>query len=159
MTGDARRSQSLIDDLAARFPRNTLVQFSYLPAARAQLALDRKDPSKALQSLQVAATYELGDMGHFNSGYPIYFRGQAFLAAHQGSEAAAEFQKILDHPGVVLNDPIGALARLGVARAYATQGNAGKSKAAYGQFFTLWKNADPDTPVYQQAKAEFAALH
>jgi ATP/maltotriose-dependent transcriptional regulator MalT len=135
------------------------VQFNYLPAARAQLALNRKDPSKAVQSLQAAAPYELGDMEHFNVAYPIYMRGQAYLAAHQSGEAAAEFQKILDHPGVVLNDPIASLARLGLARAYAAQGNASKAKAAYGEFLTLWKNADPDLPIYQQARAELAALH
>ena len=159
IAGDTAGSESLIDDLAARFPKNTIVQFNYLPAARAQLALDRQDPSRAIQALQPAAPYELGDMEHFNSGYPVYLRGQTYLAAHQGSEAAAEFQKILDHPGVVLNDPIGALARLGLARAYAARGNTGNAKAAYREFFTLWKNADPDIPVLQRAKAEFAALH
>jgi eukaryotic-like serine/threonine-protein kinase len=159
LTGDAARSQSLIDDLAARFPRNTVVQFNYLPVARAQLALDRKDPARALQYLQPAAAYELGDMEHFNAGYPVYFRAQAYLAAHRDGEAAAEFQRILDHSGVVLNDPIAPLARLGLARAYAAQGNAGKARAAYGEFFTLWSNADPDISVLQQAKAEFAKLH
>jgi DNA-binding winged helix-turn-helix (wHTH) protein len=159
LTGDTGRAQSLVDDLAMRFPKNTLVQFDYLPEARAQLALDRNDPSKAVQALQAAAAYELGDMEHFNVGYPVYLRGQAYLAAHQDGEAAAEFQKILDHPGIVLNDPIAALARLGLARAYAAQGNTGKAKAAYGDFFTLWKNADPDIPVYQQARAEFTELH
>ena len=159
LTGDTVRAQALIDDLAARYPRNTLVQSDYLPVARAQLALNRKEPSKAIQELETAARYELGDMDHGNAGYPIYFRGQAFLAAHQGTKAAAQFQKLLDHPGIVLNDPIAALARLGLARAYATQGNTGKAKSAYGDFFTLWKNADPDIPVYQQAKAEFVGLH
>jgi predicted Zn-dependent protease len=159
LTGDTGRAQSLVDDLAMRFPKNTLVQFDYLPEARAQLALDRNDPSKAVQALQAAAAYELGDMEHFNVGYPVYLRGQAYLAAHQDGEAAAEFQRILDHPGIVLNDPIAALARLGLARAYTAQGNPGKAKAAYGDFFTLWKNADPDIPVYQQARAEFAELH
>lgn len=158
MTGDTSRGQSLVDDLAERYPKNTLVQFDYLPAARAQLALDRHEPSRALQSLQAAAPYELGDMDHGNAGYPIYLRGQAYLAGHQGAEAAAEFQKIIDHPGLVLNDPIAALARLGLARACAAQANVSKAKTAYGDFFTLWKNADPDVPVYQQAKAEFAAL-
>jgi eukaryotic-like serine/threonine-protein kinase len=159
LTGDMGRAQSLVDDLDARFPRNTVVQFNYLPAARAQLALNRKDPSKAVQFLQAAAPYELGDMEHFNVAYPIYMRGQAYLAAHQSGEAAAEFQKILDHPGGVLNDPIASLARLGLARAYAAQGNASKAKAAYGEFLTLWKNADPALPIYQQARAELAALH
>jgi eukaryotic-like serine/threonine-protein kinase len=159
MTGDTGRAQPLIDDLAARFPNNTLVQFDYLPVARAQLALDRKDPSKAIQALRAAAPYELGDMDRGNTGYPIFFRGQAYLAAHQGAAAAAEFQKILDHPGLILNDPIAALARLGLAHAYAAQGDAAKAKAAYGDFLSIWKNADPDLPLYQQAKAEYAALH
>jgi eukaryotic-like serine/threonine-protein kinase len=159
MTADAGRAQSLVDDLAARFPKNTLVQFGYLPEARAQLALNRKDPSKAVQALRAAAPYELGTMDHGNAMYPIYLRGQAFLAAHQGTEAVAEFQKILDHPGIVLNDPIAALARLGLARSYAAEGNTSKAKAAYGDYFTLWKNADPDIPLYQRARAEYAALH
>jgi eukaryotic-like serine/threonine-protein kinase len=159
MTADAGRAQLLVDDLAARFPKNTLVQFGYLPETRAQLALNRKDQSKAVQALRASAPYELGTMGHGNSMYPVYLRGQAFLAAHQGAEAAPEFQEILDHPGIVLNDPIAALARLGLARAYAAQGNTVKARAAYGDFFTLWKNADPDIPAYQQASAEYAALH
>ena len=158
LTGDTGRAQSLVDDLAARFPRNTVVQFNYLPVARAQLALNRKDPSKAVQALQVAVPYELGDMEHYNAGYPVYFRGLAYLAAHQNGEATAEFQKILDHPAVLMNDPITALARLGLARSDAAKGNTGKAKSDYAAFFSLWKSADPDTPIYQQAKAEFAAL-
>jgi DNA-binding winged helix-turn-helix (wHTH) protein/tetratricopeptide (TPR) repeat protein len=158
MTGDTAQAESLIDDLAERFPRNTLVQDNYLPAARAQLALNRKEPLKAIQALECTAPYELGDMEHSNTGYPIYLRGEAYLAAHQGAAAAAEFQKILDHPGLILNDPIAPLARLGLARSYAAQGDTAKAKAAYGGFLALWKNADPDLPVYQQAKAEFAAL-
>jgi hypothetical protein len=134
------------------------VQFNYLPVARAQLALNRKDSGKAILALQSAATYELGDMDHGNSMYQVFLRGLAYLAAHQGAEGAAEFQKILDHPGIVLNDPIAALARLGLARSCAAIGNTGKAKAAYTDFFALWKNADPDTPIYQQARAEFAAL-
>jgi DNA-binding winged helix-turn-helix (wHTH) protein/tetratricopeptide (TPR) repeat protein len=159
MTGDTPRAASLIDDLAERFPRNTLVQDNYLPAARAQLALNRKEPSKAIQELECTVPYELGDMEHSNAGYPIYLRGEAYLAAHQGAAAAAEFQKILDHPGIILNDPIAPLARLGLARAYAAQGDTAKAKSAYSDFLSLWKNADPDIPVYQQAKTEFAALH
>jgi ATP/maltotriose-dependent transcriptional regulator MalT len=159
ITGDTTRAESLIDDLDERFPDNTLVQDNYLPTARAQLALDRDDPAKAIKALESAAPYELGDMDHSNAGYPIYLRGEAYLAAHQGAAAAAEFQKILAHPGVFLNDPIAALARLELARAYAAQGDTSKAKAAYADFLSLWKNADPDLPLYQQAKAEFAALH
>ncbi len=90
--------------------------------------------------------------------YPVFVRGEAYLAVHQGSEAAAEFQKILDHPGVVLNEPIGALAHLGLGRAYALQGDAAKAKAAYQDFLTLWKDADPDIPILRQSKAEYAKL-
>ena len=158
LTRDTGRAQSLIDDLAERYPKSTLMQANCLPAARAQLALNRNDPSKAIQALQAASPYELGDMEHANAGYTIYLRGQAYMAAHRDAEAATEFQKILDHPGIVLNDPIAALARLGLARAFASQGNTGKARVAYGEFLTLWKNADPDVPIYQQAKAEFAAL-
>ncbi|HXJ11820.1 MAG TPA: winged helix-turn-helix domain-containing protein [Candidatus Limnocylindrales bacterium] len=156
LTGDSGRAQSLIDDLAARFPRSTLIQANYLPAARAQIALNRKEPSKAIETLQASTAYELGDMEDVNAGYTVYLRAQAYLAAHQEAKASAEFQKILDHPGIVLNDPIAALARVGLARAYVAQGDIAKAKAAYGDFFSLWKNADPDLPVYQQAKAEFA---
>ena len=158
LTGDTGRAHALADDLGMRFMKNTLVQFNYLPAVRAQMALNRKDPAKAVQALQAAAPYELGEMEHGNTCYPVYLRGQAYLAAQQGSEAAAEFQKLLDHPGVTLNDPIAALARLGLARAYAEQGDAAKAKAAYAGFLTLWKDADVDIPVYQQAKAEYANL-
>ena len=90
--------------------------------------------------------------------YPVYLRGQAYLLARQGKEAAAEFQKIIDHRGLVLNFPLGALAHLGLARAYAQQGEPDKARAAYQQFLTLWKDADPDIPVFQQAKAEYAKL-
>src|SRR5258706_7945234 len=90
--------------------------------------------------------------------YPVYVRGEAYLAAHQGGEAAAEFQKILDHRGIVLNEPIGALARLQIARAYAMQGDTAKARAAYQDFLTLWKDADPDIPILKQAKAEYAKL-
>ena len=159
IAGDTDRAESLIEDLDERFPRNTLVQDNYLPAARAQLELNRRDPAKALQALEAAAPYELGDMDHSNTGYPIYLRGQAYLAAHQAAAAAAEFQKLLDHPGVILNNPIAALARLGRARAYAAQGDTSRAKAAYTDFLSLWKNADSDVPIYQQAKTEFAALH
>src|SRR5260221_5124650 len=97
-------------------------------------------------------------MDHNNAWYPNYFRREAYLAAHQGAAAATEFQKILNHPGVFLNDPIAAFARLGRARAYAAQGDTAKAKAAYADFLSLWKNADPDVPVYLRANAEFAAF-
>ena len=153
--GDGVRVQTLADDLSHRFPDHIIIQFSYLPTIRAQLALSRDDSSKAVDVLQAAAPYELGsDSGLF----PIYVRGEAYLAGHQGGEAAAEFQKILDHRGIVLNEPIGALAHLQIGRAYAMQGDTAKASAAYQDFLTLWKDADPDIPILKQAKAEYARL-
>jgi DNA-binding winged helix-turn-helix (wHTH) protein/Flp pilus assembly protein TadD len=160
--GDATRGQALADDLGKRFPEDTLVQFNYLPALRAKLALLHANPQQALDILKVAAPYELGlpAVGIYNwpNLYPVYVRGEAYLAAHQGSEAAAEFQKILDHRGIVSNEPIGALARLQLGRAYAMQGDTAKSHAAYQDFLTLWKDADPDIPILKEAKAEYAKL-
>ena len=153
LAGDAVRAQALADDLAKRFPENTLLRFSCLPMIHALIALARDDPSKAIELLQAAAPYELG------AGlYPAYFRGEAYLAAHQGTEAAAEFQKILDHRGIVLNSPIGALAHLQIGRAYAMTGDTTKAKAAYQDFLTLWKDADHDIPILKEAKAEYAKL-
>lgn len=157
--GDATRAQSLADDLDRRLPDNTLVQFNYLPSVRGQLALIRNDASKAIEALQVAAPYELGSYGTGAWAialYPVYVRGETYLAAHQGREAAAEFQRILDHRGVVQNEPIGALAHLGLARAYLMSGDVAKARTAYQDFLKLWKDADPDIPVLQQAKAENA---
>ena len=128
-------------------------------------ALNRGESSHAIELLQIAVPYELAvpsiDYYFFFGGlYPAYVRGEAYLAAHQGVEAAAEFQKILDHPGIVLSDPIGALAHLGLARAYDLQGDTAKATAAYQDFLTLWKDADTDTdiPIYKQAKAEYTKL-
>ncbi len=161
-TGDTNRVQALTDDLDKRFPEDTLVQFNYLPALRAKIALLHANPQQALDTLKAAAPYELGlpAVGIYNwpNLYPVYVRGEAFLAAHRGSEAAAEFQKILDHRGVVFNEPIGALAHLQLGRAYAMQGDTAKARAAYQDFLTLWKDADHDIPVLKQAKTEYAKL-
>ena len=128
--------------------------------ARSALALNSGNAQAALDALTAAAPYELG---HTNEDftfavYPVYFRGQAYLAAKSGDGAAGEFQKILDHASIVGNEPIGALAHLGLGRAYALSGNSTKSKAAYQDFFALWKNADPDVPILKEAKAEYAKL-
>jgi class 3 adenylate cyclase/tetratricopeptide (TPR) repeat protein len=155
IAGDAQ-SQKQADDLSEHFSESTIAQFNYLPTIHAQLALNRNDGSKAIEALQVATAYELGIV--LFALYPINVRGEVYLAAHQGSEAAAEFQKILDHRGVVRNEPIGALAHLGLARAYMLQGDTAKAKAAYQDFLTLWKDADPDIPILKQAKAEYAKL-
>jgi len=155
LAGESNRAQRIANDLAKLFPESTVVQFNYLPAIRAQIALSSNDYSKALDALQAAAPYDMGSMGRM---YPVYVRGDAYLAAHQGGDAAAEFQRILDHRGIIGNLPIGALAHLQLGRAYALQGDVLKAKAAYKDFFTLWKDADPDIPILKQAKAEYAKL-
>jgi eukaryotic-like serine/threonine-protein kinase len=157
LTGDSARAQALADDLDKKFPEDTVVRFNYLPTLHSQLALRRNDAAKAIEVLQAAGPYELGNVLSF-SLYPVYVRGEAYLAAHQGSEAAAEFQKILDHRGVVQNLPIGALAHLQIGRAYAVRGDTAKAKAAYQDFLALWKDADPDIPILKQAKAEYTRL-
>jgi eukaryotic-like serine/threonine-protein kinase len=156
LAGDAAQAARLAADLAKRFPEDTIVQSNYLPTARAIAALQGGSGSKAIEALAPVAPYELGNVGQ--PLYPVYLRGQAYLAAHQGSAAAAEFQKILDHSGVVVNEPIGALAHLGLGRAYALQGDGAKALAAYQDFLALWKDADPDIPILKEAKAEYAKL-
>jgi tetratricopeptide (TPR) repeat protein len=161
LAGDSSGAQRTAEDLAEHFPEDTIVQFNYLPTIRAELTLNRNDGAKAIETLDAAAPYELGLAGGttFSANmYPVYVRGEAYLAAHQGSQATAEFQKILDHPGVVLNEPIGALAHLGLARAYVLQGETAKARAEYQDFLTLWKDADPDIPILIAAKSENARL-
>src|SRR6266480_3868633 len=159
-TGD--ESQGLADNLNESFPENTVVQFNYLPTLRAKLALNHANPQQALDTLEVAAPYELGlpTLWFYNwpNLYPVYVRGEAYLAAHRGGETATEFQKILDHRGIVLNEPIGVPAHLQLGRAYALQGDSGKARAAYQDFLTLWKDADPDIPILKEAKTEYAKL-
>jgi DNA-binding winged helix-turn-helix (wHTH) protein len=159
LSGDDGRAQLLADDLERRFPQDTVVRFSYLPVLRARAVLNRGDAAKAIELLQAAVPYELGSSRLlFGALYPIYERGEAHLAAHQGTEAAIEFQKILDHRGVVGSDPIGALAQLQLGRAQALSGDKIKAKAAYQAFLTLWKDADSDIPILEQARAEYAEL-
>jgi tetratricopeptide (TPR) repeat protein len=163
LSGNSSQSQTLADDLERRFPEDTSVRFSYLPVLRARLALNRGEPSKAIELLQVAVPNELGKPrssvhGFFGALYPVYVRGEAYLAAHQGAEAAAEFQKILDHRGIVVSDPIGALAHWQLGRALALSGDRTKAKTAYQDFLTLWKDADSDIPILKEAKAEYAKL-
>jgi len=171
MAGDTARAESLAQDLGKRFPLDTQMQSLWLPAIQAQLALDRKNPVSALNTLQAASPIELGSIPFINNVsclYHVYVRGEAYLAAGQGKEAAAEFQKILDHSGIVWNCWTGALARLGVARANALQSRTSqgadadaarvRALAAYKDFLTLWKDADPDIPILKEAKAEYAKL-
>jgi tetratricopeptide (TPR) repeat protein len=163
LAGDSAGAQSFADDLAKRFPEDTSVRFSYLPSLHALAAVNRGDAKGAVPLLETASRYELGTPlssfnGNFGSLYPLYVRGVAYLAARQGAEAAAEFQKIVDHPGIVLSDPMGGVARLQLARALNLAGNTAKAKTAYQEFLTLWKDADPDIPILRQAKAEYARL-
>ena len=153
--GDDSRGKKLANRLADQFPEDTAVQFCYLPTVDALLALRRGDSSKAVEALSLATLYELGVAARL---YPAYVRGRVYLAAHQGSKAASEFQKILDHRGVIINELIGALAHLQIGRAYAMQGDTAKAKAAYQDFLTLWKDADPDIPIFIAAKSEYAKL-
>ena len=153
--GDDSRGKNLAKRLAEQFPEDTAVQFCYLPTVDALLALGRGDSSKAVEAVSLATPYELGVAARL---YPAYVRGRVYLAARKGSKAAAEFQKIVDHRGVIINEPIGALAHLEIGRAYAMQGDTTRAKAAYQDFLTLWKDADPDIPVLIAAKSEYAKL-
>jgi eukaryotic-like serine/threonine-protein kinase len=157
--GDSSRAQALADDVERRFPEDTVVRGSDLPVVRARIALNRGDAANAIAILQASVPYELGASRMlFGALYPVYVRGEALLAAHQGAQAAVEFQKILDHRGIVESDPIGALAHLQLGRAFALAGDKTRAKAAYQDFLTLWKDADPDIPVLREAKAEYAKL-
>jgi eukaryotic-like serine/threonine-protein kinase len=156
LAGDLVQAQRLADDLAKRFPQDTVVQFNYLPTIRAAIALREKSPAKAITDLQLASPYELGS--NSLTLYPVYMRGQAYLAGRQGSAAAAEFQKILDHPGIAYNEIIVPLAHLGVGRARALSDDKLAARKAYQDFFSLWQRADPTLPILQQAKAEYARL-
>jgi serine/threonine protein kinase/Flp pilus assembly protein TadD len=157
---DVAHGQALAQELSATYPWNTLLNSYWLPAIRAAIEIDRGRPARALELLQAAAPYEEGSAPPFPQGtmYPVYVRGQAYLVTRQGNEAAQEFQRILEHRGVVQNFPLGALAHLGLARAYALQGNRAKARIAYQDFLALWKDADPDIPILKQAKAEYAKL-
>jgi predicted Zn-dependent protease len=154
LAGDTEHAEKLTAVLNENFPLDTWVQRMWVPMTRAAVALSHKNPAKAIELLRVVSSYELGTPALI----PIYERGQAYLMLHNGSAAAAEFQKLIDHPGIVREFPVGALAHLGVARAYALQGDTAKANAAYQGFLTLWKDADPDIPILKQAKAEYAKL-
>jgi len=163
VSGDVSRSRALADDLARDYPEDTSVQFMYLPTLRALFALDARDAAAAIQSLQTASRFDLamggiGFNGYFGKLYPIYVRGLAYLAAQQPVEAAAEFQRILDHRSIVLVDPIDALARLQLARARALSGDTAKARSVYHDLFALWENADAGIPLINEARAEHARL-
>jgi len=181
--GDTAGAEKLAAELDKTFPLDTLVQRYWLPTIRAAVALQRQDPNRGIELLQVASPIELGEISQLTIFLcPVYVRGEAYLLLHDGSRAAAEFQKFIDHRGVVMNFPWGALARLGLARAYALQAGVpvaavydrrkedgarraplqpdalAKARAAYQDFLTIWKDADPDIPILKEAKAEYAKL-
>jgi tetratricopeptide (TPR) repeat protein len=164
LSGDSSRSQPLADDLEKRFPEDTFAKFTYVPVLRALSALERGKPTASVEQLQIALPYELAVNGlnfnHFYLGglHSAYVRGEALLAAHRYAEAAAEFQKILNHRGFVGADPIGALANLQLGRTFVLAGDRAKARIAYQDFLTLWKDADPDIPILKEAKAEYAKL-
>jgi len=158
--GEAARSKPLVDELEKDYPSDTLLKVYWLPTIKAAMELNTNNSTQAAVFLEAAAPYELGQPPQLQLAtmYPVYIRGQAQLMAHNGAAAAAEFQKFLDHRGATLNFPLGGLAHLGLARAYALQGDSAKARAAYNDFFTLWKDADPDIPILVAAKSEYDKL-
>ena len=158
--GETARAKAIVEELEKSYPSETVLKVYWLPTIKAAIELNANNPTQALVFLEAAAPYELGKPPQFQLGtlYPAYIRGLAQLMAHNGSAAATEFQRIIDHRGIVLNFPLGALAHLQLGRAYAMSGDTAKAKTAYQGFFALWKDADPDIPILKEAKAEYAKL-
>lgn len=156
--GDASRAHAIADDLRKNFPSDTLVNALWLPAIEAALDLHEGNQASALDRLQTASSYELSTAIWGEMAYPIYLRGQAFLMAKDGKQAAVEFQKIADHTGLVSNRMVGALSYLCLGRAYTLSGDRAMSRKNYDQFFALWHDADPDLPLLKQAKSEYAKI-
>src|SRR5215469_8172059 len=160
-SGETAQSSALADKVAAEFDRDTMIQAYWLPTIRATIAIDRGNTQKGVELLSMASEYELGEPVQWPSHgtlYPVYVRGEAYLRAGDAVQAASEFQKVIDHRGIVANFPLGALAHLELGRAYKQAGNAGKAREAYAAFLVVWLNADPDIPILKQAKAEYARL-
>jgi eukaryotic-like serine/threonine-protein kinase len=155
VAGDVKGAQRLAAELNRRWPLDSVVQRYWLPTISAAIALDNHNAERAIESLGTMGTYEMSIEGYLD---PVYLRGRAYLMQGKGHDAAAEFRRIIDHPGLVGYRLVGALARLGLARAYALQGDTAKSRATYQDFLTLWKDADSDLPILKQAKAEYAKL-
>ena len=163
LTGDSKQAQALADHLETEYPEDTSVRFSYLPVVHSIVALNHNDPARAIGALEPAIPYELGAprctvVMFFGALYPILFRGEAYLAAHKGPEAAREYQKLLDHSGPMIGDPVAVLAHLGLARSYALSGDTSNARNQYKEFLALWKDADPDLPVLHEARTELARL-
>jgi tetratricopeptide (TPR) repeat protein len=159
-SGETVRAKTIAADLERSYPSDTILKVYWLPAIKAAIELSANDTARSLVLLEAAAPYELGEPEQFQFGtlYPLYLRGQTYLLAHNGTAAATEFQKLLDHRGIVINFVTGAVARLGIARAYAMSGDKAKALAAYQDFLSLWKDADPDIPILREAKAEYGKL-
>ncbi len=159
-SGETARAKAIVEELEKNYPSQTVLKVYWLPTIKAAMEVNANNSTQALVFLEAAAPYELGQPAQLQLGtlYPAYTRGHAYLAAHNGTAAAAEFQKFLDHRGIVLNFPLGALAHLGLARAYALSGDTAKATTAYKDFLELWKDADPDIPILKEAKAEYAKL-
>jgi len=158
--GDVPRAKALAEELEKSYPTNTFLKLYWLPTINASIEISKGNSSQALVDLEAAAPYELGGAATFISYlYPAYVRGQAYLLAHNGNDATTEFQKVMDHRGIVVNFVTGSLAHLQIGRAYAMAGDKTKAKSAYEDFLNLWKDADPDIPILKQAKAEYAKLH
>jgi serine/threonine protein kinase/Flp pilus assembly protein TadD len=158
--GETARAKAIAEELEKGHPSETLLKVYWLPTFKAAIELSANNYSQALVFLEAAAPYELGAPPPLQEGtmYPVFIRGQAYLAAHSGTAAAAEFQKFLDYRGITINFPLGALAHLQLGRAYALSGNTAKARTAYQDFFALWKDADPDIPILKEAKAEYAKI-
>jgi tetratricopeptide (TPR) repeat protein len=158
--GETARAKAIVEELEKSYPSQTMLKVYWLPTIKAALELNTSNPAKSLVFLEAAAPYELGSPLPFQlwTLYPCYIRGESYLMAHNASGATAEFQKLLDHRGILINFPLGALVHIGLARAYALQGESAKARAAYQEFLLLWQDADPDVPILKQAKAEYAKL-
>jgi eukaryotic-like serine/threonine-protein kinase len=156
--GDGSRAKTLAGELAKSDPSSTVLMGYWLPVIQSAVQLGQGNPARVESLLEVTAPYELGNPNPLGNLYPIYVRGQGYLLAHNGRAAAVEFQKIVDHPGIVLNYPTGALALVQLGRAEAMSADMEKARKAYQDFFALWKDADPDIPILKEAKAEYAKL-
>jgi len=160
-SGELTQSKTMLDSLRKSEPGNTSLKVYWFPVIEGAMAMAQQAPDRAVVALEPSLPYDLGNIPPFynSSGiYPAYVRGLAYLAQKNGPRAAAEFQKFVDHSGVVQNFPLGSLARLQLGRAYAVSGDTVKAKAAYSDFLTLWKDADSDIPILKEAKAEYAKL-
>lgn len=155
LAGDVADAKGEVDQLAGRAPRGSLLDQVTVPEIRGAIELEQGNAARALDLFASATPYEAG---WFDLYMAAYLRGEAYLLAHRGQEAAVEFQKIISHRGVVSNSEIGALAHLNIGRAYAMQADFPRARVAYQDFLTLWKDADPDIPIFKEAKAEYAKL-